>query len=660
MKTSISKKFIFTLGAVLLTTLFIFSLLYKHDNKYTYDCPQAINGVLLLDDESYEKNSLLYLIDEWEFYQYKLLSPEDFISNTHVPDAMIHIGQYGGFELDDPSASPYGSATYRLNIFTGSGEQKNYMLELPEIFSAYKLWINGELLAESGVIGDSKDEYRPKTVNSSVTFRAADRIEIIIAVSNYSHYYSGMMYPPAFGSVAAVSSVINIKVVLSAMICFIAVTVGIFYLCFGSFLRNKLTAVCFGFLCFLYAGSVSYPLVHFINVDGMSFWYTVEDFCFYGFLLGIVCLHALICGMGNWVTKGFIGLCAVVCVISIIVPAFTLDGSARNMIYYSRFVNTYKIIVIGYLLIASLYAIERNIVYSKILLTAVGIFGVSLAVDAFVAWYEPIRLGWPSEIGGFALIALLEIIMTLDAITMFKERHSFAIENAVLQENAKHVQTLLSLQAERYQLLTESISEAKKARHDLRQHLSVMEAYIKTDDKKKLSAYFMDYKKSLHLNGGELLCENAAVNAVVNHYADIAREKGIRVNTQLALPENMGISDIDLCVVFGNCLENALEACERIEQPLKAEQKFIRLRANVTGHLLSINIQNSFDGQIEKNEDSFISQKRKKKDPSKADVGIGISSIQAIAAKYQGIAKFEADNNMFIVTILLRLPAKIL
>jgi len=290
----------------------------------------------------------------------------------------------------------------------------------------------------------------------------------------------------------------------------------------------------------------------------------------------------------------------------------------------------------------------------------VGIFGVSLAVDAFVAWYEPIRLGWPSEIGGFALIALLEIIMTLDAITMFKERHSFAIENAVLQENAKHVQTLLSLQAERYQLLTESISEAKKARHDLRQHLSVMEAYIKTDDKKKLSAYFMDYKKSLSLNGGELLCENAAVNAVVNHYADIARAMGIRVNTQLALPENMGISDIDLCVVFGNCLENALEACERIEQPLKAEQKFIRLRANVTGHLLSINIQNSFDGQIEKNEDSFISQKRKKKDPSKADVGIGISSIQAIAAKYQGIAKFEADNNMFIVTILLRLPAKIL
>lgn len=77
-------------------------------------------------------------------------------------------------------------------------EQMNtYMLELPEIFSAYRLYINGTQALQMGE--PQQKGYQPETGNRSVSIKTGSTMEILLAVSDYSHLYSGMVYPLPLG-----------------------------------------------------------------------------------------------------------------------------------------------------------------------------------------------------------------------------------------------------------------------------------------------------------------------------------------------------------------------------------------------------------------------------------------------------------------------------
>ena len=181
---------------VIVFSVALFLLSYRFDNKYTRPGPQPENGLLMLDDETINDHPLVFLIQGWEFFRGRLLSPEDFMVYQQ-PDEHVYIGQYGGFEGGNPERSPHGSATYRLNILIPE-DPATYTLELPEIFSAYILYINGVKAEQFG--NPDPVSYHPQTGISSVSFLARERVEIILAVSDFSHMYSGMVHPPAFGN----------------------------------------------------------------------------------------------------------------------------------------------------------------------------------------------------------------------------------------------------------------------------------------------------------------------------------------------------------------------------------------------------------------------------------------------------------------------------
>ena len=94
-------------------TMGLFTAAYRFDNKYTTQSVQPINGILFYTPE---KTDPVYLINGWEYYQGRLLTPENFISDLPLPDNYVYIGQYSGMESGNPEASPHGSATYRLTL----------------------------------------------------------------------------------------------------------------------------------------------------------------------------------------------------------------------------------------------------------------------------------------------------------------------------------------------------------------------------------------------------------------------------------------------------------------------------------------------------------------------------------------------------------------
>jgi signal transduction histidine kinase len=233
------------------------------------------------------------------------------------------------------------------------------------------------------------------------------------------------------------------------------------------------------------------------------------------------------------------------------------------------------------------------------------------------------------------LILIFALTSVYFFVMLFRMYHNIS--------KTKQVEQQLKMQDEHYTALQEYVADARRIRHDMRQHLSVFMSYIDTGKTDNLVEYINEYKKTIPDSVDVLYCENHAVNAILYHYIGRAKSENINVDVHTELPKNCGINDIDLCIVFGNSLENAIEAAQKL-----LNNRFIKICSKITGNLLTIVIENNFDNIVKKDGDEFLSLKS-------GGEGIGTSSIKAIAEKYDGSVQFDTDGSIFRTTVILRL-----
>ena len=220
-------------------------------------------------------------------------------------------------------------------------------------------------------------------------------------------------------------------------------------------------------------------------------------------------------------------------------------------------------------------------------------------------------------------------------------------QQAALRQRLIFESRLLDMQLEEEEkrglLLMETAEQTRQMRHDLRHHLTAIQAMAR-DDNPRLSEYIAALIRDIP-TAVQDYCENPTVNAVVSHYAACCQKEGIAFAVRLTVPaQNEGLDDRALCIVFANLLENAVEACGRIAEG----EKFIRLSSRLEHGVLTITMDNSFDGKFAKQKEKFLSSKR-------SGFGIGISSIQAVAKAHQGDARFEAEGTVFRSSVYCRL-----
>ena len=235
-------------------------------------------------------------------------------------------------------------------------------------------------------------------------------------------------------------------------------------------------------------------------------------------------------------------------------------------------------------------------------------------------------------------ITFINIATTLSVLILYIGVQIEHTRNMAIRIREMDVQQ--ELQGEHYKMLRDHIDETRRARHDLRHHLSVFLSFIDKGETEKLAGYISEYQASLPDDTEVTFCKNYAVSSILSYYVGIARREGIDINVHTELPEKTGVSDTDLCIVFGNCVENAIEACRKT-----TENKFIIVNSDIVGDMLSITVDNSFDGELTKEGDVFLSRKH--------DGGIGISSVRMVAHKYNGEARFKARGNVFQASVML-------
>ncbi len=215
------------------------------------------------------------------------------------------------------------------------------------------------------------------------------------------------------------------------------------------------------------------------------------------------------------------------------------------------------------------------------------------------------------------------------------------------QKQLTHEMKLMEIQIEEQQkrslLIAETAKQTKQQQHDLRHQLTAIKA-MASKDNKELCSYIDTLIQNIP-KAVKTYCDNPTVNAIVSRYAYICEQNGIDFTVRLVIPqESKSIDNNSLCVIFGNLLENAVEACKRIEKG----QKFITLKSSIQYDILTITMDNSFNGEVNSKNGKFLSSKRN-------DYGIGLSSIQSISIKHKGNARFEPEGNIFHSSVYVKI-----
>ncbi len=205
----------------------------------------------------------------------------------------------------------------------------------------------------------------------------------------------------------------------------------------------------------------------------------------------------------------------------------------------------------------------------------------------------------------------------------------------------------LALQRDHYRNLNDSIATARATRHDLRYHLVTISGLLHKQDAATAQEYLTRLCNSYDDSSIPSVCRNQAADALVCHYLLLAKQENIAFVTELHIPDNLGIDDLDLCIVIGNCLQNAFEACSKLAGD---EPRFIGIKTMIAKEYLVIKIANSFNGRVERFDGGITSSKKA------TDGGIGLASVKTVAAKYQGHCQISFEQHNFTVSVSLRLP----
>ena len=234
----------------------------------------------------------------------------------------------------------------------------------------------------------------------------------------------------------------------------------------------------------------------------------------------------------------------------------------------------------------------------------------------------------------FLIIRVLIYFAMLLTCYLLKTSLQHVSENARLQEHARMTDNLLAMQREQYGRIAQNIEQTKTARHDMRHQLA---AVARMSGEEKVKEYIGELLGAIPGAQDKTYCVNNAVNAVVSHYITNTERQGIRADVKLDVPEKVGsVPDMDLCVIMGNLLENALEACLRMERGTR----FIRACAVVGGGFLTIVVENSFDGIWREEDGVYMSRKA----PPETR-GVGLTSIRAICEKHGGLMQVNINSD---------------
>ncbi len=212
-----------------------------------------------------------------------------------------------------------------------------------------------------------------------------------------------------------------------------------------------------------------------------------------------------------------------------------------------------------------------------------------------------------------------------------------------LEENVLFERKLESY-ANQLDVLMQSEEKISALRHDMKHHLNELLIMAKRNEDRnhEITDYIQNMQmfmenKSEYSNSG-----NKEVDSILNYMLNKAQEVLEEVEYKINIPKEMEVRLFDLNVILGNLLENAIQAASR------SKEKKLFLLMRFEKGMLFINVWNTYEGGLIKNEKDYLTTKEKA-----AQHGIGLKNVERVIHSYHGNIAISDTDNIFDVKIML-------
>ena len=186
-------------------------------------------------------------------------------------------------------------------------------------------------------------------------------------------------------------------------------------------------------------------------------------------------------------------------------------------------------------------------------------------------------------------------------------------------------------------------------RHDYHNHIQAMKAYAQLGKYEELMTYLGRLDENLYQVDTVIKTGNLMMDAVLGSKLALMKKKQIRTDVTVHVPERMRLTDMELCVLAGNLLDNAIEACEVVEEE---DNRFIRIYMDTLQDQFYLSVMNGMNGTARRKGAGFVSRKRGEGLP-----GFGLQRVDRIVEKYGGYLNRQTEEGVFATEILLPLSA---
>lgn len=589
-----------------------------------------------LDAAGLSPQGRITLDGEWEFYWNRLLVTEP--EPNAAPDFCTAVpGYWSKHQIGGAYLPAHGCASYRLTL-KGLDSSRPVTVYLPDFGSAYRVFIDGSLASQSGTV--SKQPSAVFTTASAelypVTLSAAP--EHVVVIETATTRFSGLYMAPVLQAYDRAEQAADnqnaVRLILFGMALFsFYVLIAAYILAFREG-RHPFWMLATGLLVLLRVMLTT------------GFYSTWQRVVFFGlsyeavnplmFLVSFAFKYLLI-----YVAEGLLEI------------GFTKREKLIFLLYYAALYLAYGIIPHAFynsyltipLPVAS-FAIELAIFFkvwiNRHRLKRYGVliyWGATLAVTGLIVDSYYINGNVYLNLSP-ALLTLFSVYMMLLCLVSALRAMRVHGELAQSASQLALARSQIAMQADYYDALSAEINEARSARHDMRHFVGAMQRLLNEGRHAELARFLSQYADNSETDPLPVFCEHAVANSILGYYSLKAKERGIPIHYECAIPRRIPVSDGDLCVVLGNALENALEACERV---LPDGARFVSVETSATNGQLLIKIENACGGPPRRENGQYISAK------AGSEHGMGLRNIQKVVDAYGGFLKAEDDGARFVL-----------
>ena len=261
---------------------------------------------------------------------------------------------------------------------------------------------------------------------------------------------------------------------------------------------------------------------------------------------------------------------------------------------------------------------EERIFSTIIILLYLGILFLGVYYDGFIA-------------GGIAALIFILLEYLLQRIMKREEDKTIIYQNKLMKQQMDEIENI-------YMTM-------RGWRHDYHNHLQSLKGFLSLNKVEQMKDYLNELETDLDSIDTLYHSGNLQLDSILNAKLAIAEKGQIRIHCDASIPPQLHVSDLDLCVILGNLLDNAIESCRKIKDP---DERFIRVYIGILKKQLYISITNATSETVKQRTDHYFTTKR-------GDHGHGLKRVDQVVKKYDGYLNRQNEPGVFATEIVLPL-----